>query len=149
MLDGALRQRCDKTLKAVREPAHDGVRERHRALEPRGADELDRVVDDGVLRLVGERELVGAEPQRGADGWVELAHRPLAELLDAEVERPRHLHRPVGEALREGAVARVEAGDGRRERAIGVVLLFEDAPHHLIRRRARWRDQRRPRTNSS
>ena len=99
--------------------------------------------------LVGERELVGAEPQRGAHRRVELAHRPLAELLDAEVERPHALHRPVREPLRERAVAVVEPLDRARERAVGVRLLLEDAQHDLERRAARGRDHRRPRRNSS
>ena len=94
-------------------------------------------------------ELVGAEAQRRAHRRVELAHRPLAELLDAEVERPRALHRSVREPLRERTVARVEACDGRRERAIRVRVLLEDAPHDLVRRRARGSDHRTPRRNSS
>ena len=99
--------------------------------------------------LVGERELVGAEAQRRPHRRVELPHRPLAELLDAEVDRARALHRAVGEPLGERAVAGVEPCDGRGERAIGVRLLLEDAPHHLERGAPRRRDHRKPRRNSS
>ena len=99
--------------------------------------------------LVGPGELVGAEPQRRDHRRVELPHRPLAELLDAVVDRARALHRAVGEPLREGPVAIVEAGDGRRKRAVGVRLLGEHAPHDLVRGPPCRSDHRRPRSNSS
>ena len=73
------------------------------------AHELDRLVDGRVARdAVEEAELVGAEPERRAHRRVELAHGPPAERLDRVVERADALHRPVGELLRERAVARVE-----------------------------------------
>ena len=114
-----------------------------------GADELDGVVDDRVRRLVGPGELVGAEPQRREHRRVELPHRPLAELLDAEVDRPLALHGAVREALRERAVAVVEAGDRGRERAVGIRVVLEDAAHDLERGPARRCDHRTPRRNSS
>ena len=62
------------------EPAHDRVRERHGALEPGRAHQLDRLVRRGMRRhRVDEAELVGAETQRGAHGRIELAHGPAAE----------------------------------------------------------------------
>ena len=149
LLDAALRAARRRDPEALREPAHDGVRERHGALAAGGAHELDRVVDDGVHRLVGPGELVGAEPKRGSHRRVELAHGPLAELLDPEVDRALALHRPVREALRERAVAVVETLDGRGERAIGVGVLLEDAAHDLERGAPRRRDHRTPRRNSS
>ncbi len=76
------RKRGDEPLQALRKFAHDGVRERHRTLEARGTYELDGVVADRVVGLVGECELVGTEPKGGANRPIELAHRPLAELLD-------------------------------------------------------------------
>ena len=92
----------------VGEPAHHGVRERHGALEPGAADELDRLVRGRMRRGVGVAELVRAEPQRRAHGRIELAHRPLAERLDRVVERPHALHGAVREPLRERALALVE-----------------------------------------
>ena len=107
------------------------------------------VVDDRVHRLVGPGELVGAEPERRAHRRVELAHRPLAELLDPEVDRSPALHGSVREPLRERAVAVVEPFDRCRERAVGVRVLLEDAAHDLERRPPRRRDHRTPRRNSS
>jgi len=149
LLDWTFRERRDQAVEALREPAHHSVRERHRALEPRLAHELDRVVDDRVLGLVGERELVRAQPQRSLDRPIELAHGTLAELLDAEVERAGALHGPVREALRERAVTRVKPFHGRGECAVGVGLLFEDTPDDVVRGLTRRRDHRRPRRNSS
>ena len=100
----------------VDEPAHDRVRERRpRARGPAGA-RARRVSFDGRVRRhrVHEAELVGAEPQRGAHGRVELAHGPPAERLDRVVERAHALHRAVRELHRERAVARVERPPPRR-----------------------------------
>ena len=47
---------------AFGKPAHDRVRERHRPLEARGANELDRLVHGCVRRHVRVAELVRAEP---------------------------------------------------------------------------------------
>jgi hypothetical protein len=149
MLDRPLRQRRDETAESLREAPHDGVREGHGALETRSAHELDRVVDDGVLCLVGERELVGAETQRRAHRRVELAHRALAQPVDPEVERARALHRSVRQPLGQRAVTLVESFHGRAECAVGVCVLLEDAAHDLVRGAARWGDHRTPRTNSS
>ncbi len=133
----------------MRELPHDGVREGNCALETRRTHELDGVVDDGMVGLIGERELVRAEPQSRPHRRVELAHRPLAELLDPEVERPCHLHRPVGEPLRERPVAGVEAVDGGGEGPVCVSLFLEDAAHDVVRSLARRSDHLAPRKNSS
>jgi hypothetical protein len=65
------------------------------------------------------------------------------------VERADALDRPVREALREGAVARVEPLGGGAEGAVGVRVVLEDAEDRLVGGAARGRDQRRPRRNSS
>ena len=116
---------------------------------PRGADELDRVVGHRMHGLVAPAELVGAETQRRDHRRIELSHRPLAELLDAEVDRPRALHRPVGEPLRERPVAVVEPRNRRGEDTVGVRLLGEHPPHDLVRGAPRRCDHRNPRTSSS
>ena len=133
----------------MREPAHHGVGEGHRAFAPRGAHELDRVVDDRMLSQIGEGELIGAEAQRRLHGRVQLANRPLAELLDAEVEHARPLHRSEREPLRERAVACIESRHGGGERAVGVRVTVERSPHDLEGRTTRRRDHRTPRRNSS
>ena len=94
-------------------------------------------------------ELVRAEPQRRDHRRVELPHRPLAELLDPEVDRPRPLHRAVGEPLRERAIAVVEPATAEAKRSVGVGLLLEHPPHDLVRGAPGRRDHRNPRTNSS
>ena len=99
--------------------------------------------------LVGPGELIGPKPERSSHGRVELAHGSLAELLDPEVDRPGPLHGAVRKPLRERAVTVVETLDGRGERAVGVRLLLEDAPHDLERGAPGGRDHRRPRRNSS
>ena len=66
------------------------------------------------------------------------------------VDRAHPLHRPVGDPLRERAVARVELAGRRRERAVGVGVVLEDAPHDLERDATRRRDHGcTPRRNSS
>ena len=125
LLDRPFGKRRDEALQALREAPHDGVRERHRALEPRLAHELDRVVDDRVLGLIGECELVRAQPQRSLDrSTVELAHGTLAELLDAEVESAGALYGPVreGVARERGRARRALPPPPRRVRGSGVGL---------------------------
>ena len=112
----------------VGEPAENGVRERHGPLEPRPADELDRLVDGRVAgHAVEEDELVGAEPERRTHGGIETADRPPAGDLDRVVERAGALHRAVRELPRERPVAIVEAGGGPPQRPVGVRLVLEDA----------------------
>ena len=135
----------------VADAAQDGVRERDRALEPRPADELDRLVHGRVARNAVEiAELVRAEPQRRPDGRVELPHRPLAERLDRVVERAHPLNRAEREPPGERAVALVESLRGRAERPVGVGVVLEDPAQHLVGRLPGRRDaHRRPRRNSS
>ena len=137
----------EQRFDSLREPSHDGVREGDRALQASPAHELHRLVDRRVRRDLGVAELVRAEPQRSPDRWIELAHGTLAERPDRMVERADALHGSEGEALRQRAVARVEARRCAAEHAIGVRVVLEDAQHDLVRRLARR--HRRPRRNSS
>ena len=150
----ALGQRRDQVADPLAHPAHDRVRERDRALEPRATDELDRLVHGGVARnAVEEAELVRPEPQRGADGRVELRDRPLAECLDRVVERPDPLDGAVRKLRRERPVALVERFGGGAGGAVGVRALFEDAKEDGVCRDPRGRDRgahgRRPRSQAS
>ena len=56
------------------------------------------------------------------------------------VERADALDGPVGEPLRERAVARVQPLGGAAQRPVGVRVLLEDAPDDLERRPPRRRD---------
>ena len=116
LLERAVGERVEQRADAFGEPAHDRVRERHRALEPRAAHELDRLVRGRVRRGVRVAELVRAEAERRAHRRIELAHRPLAERVDRVVERAHALHGAVGEPLRERALALVEVASPRCER---------------------------------
>ena len=72
-LGGAcLRQRVEERPDPVGEPAKHGVGERHGALEPRTADELDRLVHRRVARdAVDEPELVRTETEGSSHRRVE------------------------------------------------------------------------------
>src|SRR5581483_8606969 len=150
LLEGSLGKRGDEVPKPLGETPADRVRESRRTLESGFANELDGVVCDGVRRRLAPRELEPRDPQRSPDGRVELAKRAAAERLDAVVDRTHALHGAVGDPLRERAVARIEVGGRGRERAVGVCVVFEHAPHDVERDAARGRDQvRTPRRNSS
>ena len=133
------------TLRAplVGEAAQDGVRERDRTLEPRPADELDRLVDGGVARArrrgrrAGTRRAAG--PRAPARRAGRTGRRP--DRLDRVVERACPLHGPVGELPRERAVAVVEAGGRGAQRPVRVGLVLEDASDDVERGRARGRDR--------
>ena len=140
LLQRAVGQRVEQRPDPVGDPPHHGVRERHGALEPRPADELDRLVHRGVRRGVGVAELVRAEPQRRAHGRIELAHRPLAERVDRVVERPDALDGAIREPLRERALALVEPLRRGAEGAVGVRVLLEDAQQDFVRGAPRGRD---------
>ena len=99
--------------------------------------------------LIGPRELIRAEAQGRPHRRVELPHRSLAELLDAEVDRPSALHRAVGQPLRQRAIAIVEPFDGCGESTVGIGLLLEDAPYDFERSDPRRCDHFSPRKNSS
>jgi len=137
----AVGQRVEQRAYAFGEPAHDGVRERHRALEPRTPHELDRLVRSCVRRGVRVAELIRAQAQRSADLRIELSHRPLAERVDRVVECALALHRAVGKSLRERALALVEVARGGAKDAVGIRVLLEDTQQHLVRDAARRRDR--------
>jgi len=149
MLERPLGELLHEPPEALREPPRDRVREPHRALESRPADELDRVAHDRVRGRLAPRELVPGEPERGEHGRVELRDRPPAELADPVVDRANALHRPVREALGEGAVARVEPRRRRGERAVGVRAVLEHAPDDAERGLPGRGGHRTPRRNSS
>ena len=151
MLERALGERLEERADPLADAAEHGVRERDSALEPGAADELHRFVHGRVARHPVEiAELVGAEPQRRANGRVELANRPLAQRLDRVIERPHPLDRAVREPPRQRRVALVEPRRRRAERPIGVRVVLEDAAQHLVGGLARRRDgHRSPRRNSS
>ena len=80
-------------------------------------DQLDRLVDGGVVGgAVGEEQLVEAEAQGGQDRRVEQPGRALGEAFDRRVGGAAALHGAVGEPLRLGALAAVEAARARRRR---------------------------------
>jgi hypothetical protein len=93
-------------------------------------------------------ELVGADPQRCANRWIELAHRAAPERLDPVVERAHALDGPVGDLLRQRAVAAVEPFGRARENAVGVRVLLEDPADDLVRRPP-CRRYRRPLSHSA
>ena len=64
VLERALRELVEQSADPLGEAAHDRVRERHGSLEPRGADELDRLVRGRVRSDVEVAELVRAETER-------------------------------------------------------------------------------------
>ncbi len=111
-------------------PPQDGVDEPVAAAAA-GLRQLDALVDGRVRRdAVEEQQLQQAEPQRVADGRVELRDGPSREPLDQVVERAAALHGAVGERGREGVLAALEPGAGglAGERAIGVRAVLLDPP---------------------
>ena len=117
----------EQVREPLREPPEHRVGERDGALEPGSPHELDGLVHRGVRRdAVQECELVGPGAERGANGWVELSHRPAPQRLDRMVERPHPLHGAVRDLLRKGPVARVQALRGAPERPVGVGAFLED-----------------------
>jgi hypothetical protein len=151
MLERAFRQRVDERPNAFRDASQDGVRERHRPLEPGAPNELDRLVHGRVARDPVEiAELVRPEPQGGQHGRVELSHRTLAERLDRVIERPHPLDRSEGEPPRQRDVAVLEPLRGGAQSPVGVRVVLEDPAQHLVGRSpSRRNGQRSPRTNSS
>ena len=140
LLQRTVGQGFEERPDAVGEPPHDRVRERHRSLDPRAADELHRLVDRRVRRGVGVAELVRAEPQRRTHRRIELPHRPPPERLDRVVERPHALHGAVRESLGERPLALVEPFGGAAKGAVGVRLLLEHAEQNLVGRAPGGRD---------
>ena len=143
-------QRRDERADPVREPAQDGVRERHRPLETGTSHELDRLVHRRVARdPVDERELIRAEAKRRPDGSIESRDPSSAERLDRVVERADALDRAVREPLGERAVAFVQPGDRRPESAVRVRVVLEDAQQDVESRGACRAYGRRPRSHAS
>jgi len=143
------RERGQQIVDSVGDTAQHRVREGHGPLEPCPPYELDRLVHGGIARHAVEKaELVRAEPERGPHGWIELPNRPLAKGLDCVVERAHALHRSVGELPCERAITVAETFRGRPKRPVGIRLVLEHAPQHLVSDPACRRDHRSPRTNS-
>ena len=152
LLRRALGERGAQLARAVREAPQDRVRERHRPLQPRAPDELDRLVDRGVAwDAVHERELVRAETERGQDGRVDLPHGALADRLDRVVERPLPLDRAVREATGERAVAVIQRTGLGAQDAVGVRVVLEHPPQNgeCDPPRRRDRAHRSPRRHAS
>ena len=149
MLERSFGQRGDEGAEALGQAARHRVREPRRAFQVRLAHELDRVVGDCVRRRLAPRDLVGGDAQCSQDGGIELSCRAAPERVDAVVDRAHALHGSVGDALREGAVARVELARGRGKCAVGVGVVLEHAPHDVERDAAGRRDHRTPRRNSA
>jgi hypothetical protein len=103
----------------------------------------------GWYRLELE-QLVGADPQRCAHGWVELANRSTPELVDPVIERANPLDRPVGDSLGQSPVARVEPLGRGAEHPVCVRVVLEHAAYGLEGRSTRRRrGHLTPRRNSS
>ncbi len=137
-------------LDPVGEPAADGVRERHRALEPRPAHELHRLVHRRVARHPFDvAELVGGEPECRPHRRIEPRDPAPSEGLDRVVERTHALHGAERETLRERAIPLVEACGGRAERTVRVCVVLEDAADDLEGRRPRRPYGRSPRSHAS
>ncbi len=149
VLERPLRERREQRREAVGEAAQHGVREGDRTLEPGAPDELHGLVHGGVAGdALDVAELVRAEPERCANGRVEPRHRPPCERLDGVVDRPDALHRAVGEPPGQREVAVVQALGRGAERPVGVGVVLEHAPQHLVGGRA-GRAYRRPRSHAS
>ena len=150
-LGGAcLRQRVEEGPEPVGESAKHRVGERHGALEPRTAHELDRLVHRGVARdAFDEPELVRAETKGSSYGRVETVDAPSAERLDRVVERADALDGAEGESLRERSITLVELGSGGTKCAICVRAVLEHAHEDVERRDACRAYRRRPRSHAS
>ena len=110
-------------------------------------DQLDGLADRRVGgHAVRVGELVEAEAQRGEHERLEPLDRAPGERLDQVVERRPALHRAVGQAHRERALARVEPEPARLavQRAVGPRPVLEDAPQHGKRACTRRRTARAP-----
>ena len=120
------------------------------SLAPPGDSRLASSTDSPTAAWAGHAiqvgELVEAEPQRGPHQRLELRHRAPGERLDQVVERRPALHRAVGQARRQRALARVQPEPARLavERAVGPGALLEDPPQHGERARTRRGTARAP-----
>jgi hypothetical protein len=134
----ALREGGDHGARLAGRPPQDGVDEAGAARRvPLG--ERDGLRHRGVGRhAVEEHELEDAESERGQDRGLEPARRPLGERGDHVVERRAPLDGAVGELGGERALAgrQLEPRGLGVQRAVGVRILLEDAPHDRVRTRA-------------
>ena len=138
-----LGQRLEERPDPLRHAPQHRVRERHGATGTCRPHELDGLVHRGVARHPVEvAELVGAEPQRSEHRGVDAGDGPPTQRLDRVVERARALHGAVREALSQRAIALVELGGRRAERAIGPGAVLEHPPHDVERGPTRRRDGR-------
>ena len=116
--------------------AEDGVDEpRTPAAAAAALRQRHRLVDRGVVGVAGPVEqLVEAEAQRRPQRRVDALDRAAAEQRDEVVAGSPPLHGPVGEGLRLGPLAALEAepDGGGAERSIGPCVLFEDPPQGLV-----------------
>ena len=145
-----LRQSVEERRDPLGEPAKYRVGERHGALEPRTAHELDRLVDRRVAcDAFHEPELVRTEAKGGSHGCVETVDAASAERLDRMVERPDPLDGAEGESLRQRSITLVELGSGATKRAICVRTVLEHALEDVERRDACRAYRRRPRSHAS
>ena len=123
--------------------AQDGVDEARRVSRPGFLDQLDRLVDGGVIgRAVGEEQLVEAQAQSGDHRRIEHPRRAFGEPLDRRVAGAAALDRAVGDALGLGPLAAADAPHrrGLAEGALGEGVLLEGRAQHFVGERPGGRD---------
>ena len=124
-------------------PAQDRVDEAGGVGGAGALDQLDRLVDGGVVGgAVGEEQLVEAEAQGGEHRRVEQPGRAAGQAFDRGVGGAAALDGAVGEPLGLGALAPLEAealGAGA-EGALGEGVLLEGLPDRREGERAGRRD---------
>ena len=104
-------QRLDQRLALATDPPQHGVDEPRGVRCPRPLDQLDRLIDRGVVGgSVGEEQLVDAEAQPGQHRRVDLTQRPVDEPVERGVDRAAALHGAIAEPLRLGSLATLELG---------------------------------------
>ena len=133
---GRLGKAGEQLLQSRGQATHDRVGEGDCALDAGAAHQLHGLVRGGVGGdRAHEAELVGAQPERGEHGRIELAYGPTAERLDRVVERAQALDRAVGELHRERVLPSLQLGRGCAKGAVSVGALFghaqDDVERHL------------------
>src|ERR1700722_5407181 len=105
--------------------------------------QLDAVGDDRVVGCATEVEqLVQAEAQGRKQGAVQALGGPVGKPPEHMIEREATLDRAIGEAHRQGTVARVKRLSLGLERMVGVGTPLEDTTDDLICTHARGRHWR-------